>query len=175
MPESKYQFPDGPDAASKMRAIYQSTSAEERAFQSLPNPGRPRLTPRDHEYNRKVKQLFENIIPGLPIDADAPELRREPACMETVVEGVMKQLNITGHSWINELKEAWPQIINAEIARQTIPGKLENNILFVYVISSTALFELRRTRLKEIEAAVKKFAPEKKIRYVKLMVNSVNV
>jgi hypothetical protein len=34
---------------------------------------------------------------------------------------------------------------------------------------------LRRTRLKEIEAAVKKFAPGKKIRYVKLMVNHVNL
>ncbi|MFA7172557.1 MAG: DciA family protein [Kiritimatiellia bacterium] len=175
MPESKYQFPIGPDAASKTRAIYQSTSAEERKFQTLPNPDRPYLTSRDHEYNRKVKQLFENIIPGLPIDADAPELRREPVCMETLVEGVMKKLNIVGHSWINELKEAWPQIVNSEIARQTVPGKLENNILFVYVASSTALFELRRTRLKEIEAAVKKFAPGKKIRYVKLMVNHVNL
>lgn len=144
-------------------------------FQSLPNQNRPYLEPRDHEHNRRVKELFERIVPGLPIDADAPELRREPDCMETLVEVVMKKLKITGHSWIHELKEAWPQIVNSEIALQTTPGKLENNILFVYVVSSTALFELRRTRLKEIETAVKKFAPEKNIRYVKLMVNSVDL
>lgn len=175
MPESKQLFFSGTDSANQMRAIYQSTSAEERSFQSLPNEGRSQLTPRDHERNLKVKQLFEKIIPGVPIDADAPELRREPECMQTLVEGVMKKLNLVGHSWIHELKEAWPQIVNPEIARQTTPGKLENSILFVYVGSSTALFELRRTRLKEIETAVKKFAPEKNIRHVKLMVNSVDL
>ncbi|MDA3925487.1 MAG: DUF721 domain-containing protein [Kiritimatiellae bacterium] len=175
MSESKHQFKYDPDYARKMKEIYYSTSAQERAFQSHRNPGRRNLTQSDHEHNRNVKNLFNNIIPGLPIDADAPEIRHDPIAMEDLVEGVMKRLNIKEHGWIHELKEAWPQVVAPEIAKHTIPGKWENNILFIYVASSMALFELRRSRLKEIEAAVRKFAPDKNIRHVKLMVNSVNL
>jgi len=175
MSESKHQFPFDPDYAGKMKEIYYSTSAEERAFQSHRNPGRTNLTQHDHEHNLKVKQLFNNIIPGLPIDADAPELRHDPECMQNLVEGVMKRLNIKEHGWLHELKEAWPRIVGPDIARQTAPGKWENNMLFIYVASSVELFDLRRTRLKEIEEAVKKFAPDKNIRHIKLMVNSVNL
>ena len=175
MSESKHQFSYDPDYARKMKDIYHSTSAEERAFQSHRNPGRRNLTQNDHEHNRNVKILFNNIIPGLPIDADAPELRHEPESMGNLVEGVMKHLNIKEHGWIHELKDAWPQIVAPDIAKQTTPGKWKNNTLFVYVSSSMVLFELRRTRLKEIETAVKKFAPDKKIRYVRLMVNSVQL
>jgi len=173
MSESKHQFSYDPDYAGKMKAIYSSTSAAERAFQSHPSPGRPHLTQSDHEHNLNVKKLFNNIIPGLPIDADAPELRHEPATMANLVEGVMKRLDIKEHGWIHELNEVWSNLVAPDIAKQTKPGKYENNILFIYVSSSMVLFELRRTRLKEIEAAVKKFAPDKNIRFVKLMVNSV--
>ncbi len=175
MSESKHQFSYDPDYAAKMKEIYDSTSAEERTFHSHRTPGRPHLTPRDHERNLNVKRLFNNIIPGLPIDADAPELRQEPQSMTALVEGVMQRLDIKEHGWLHALKEAWPAIVAPDIAAQTTPGKFENNILFVCVASSMVLFELRRTRLKEIETAVRKFAPDKNIRHVKLMIDSVNV
>jgi len=175
MSESKHRFPYDPDYARKMKEIYSSTSAEQRSFQSQRNHGLRNLTQDDHEHNRNVKELFNNIIPGLPIDADVPELRREPKTMKILVEEVMKSLSISEHGWIHELKEAWPDIVGPNVAKQSTPGKLQNNILFVYVNSSTVLFELRRTKLWMIEAAVKSFAPDKKIRHVRLMVNSVNL
>ncbi|MFO7936613.1 MAG: DciA family protein [Kiritimatiellia bacterium] len=171
MLESKNQFSNNSGKAGRLKEIYSSTTAEERAMQTHRHRGRSTLTPSDHEHNRRVRTLFNNIIPGLPIDADPPELYREPDPMAKLVEKAMEKLDIETRGWLDELKEAWSSILPPEITRKAEPGKFENNILFVYVRSSVELFDLRRTRLKEIETAVRRFAPDKNIRHVRLMVN----
>jgi hypothetical protein len=169
MTEGKQAFHFDPGDQRQVAAIYRSTSAEERSMQTLPHRGRPRLSESDHQHNLNVRRLFNNIIPGLPIDVDPPELHREPDAIESAVATVMKSLGIDTHEWIDDLRTAWSELLPDEIASRTRPIKLENNVLFVGVGSSIAMFELRRTRLKEIEEAVQLFAPEKKIRHVKLM------
>jgi hypothetical protein len=133
------------------------------------------LFPYTREYRRAAPPEAQNVIPGLPVDSDPPELRREPESMERVVAAVMKTLNIEMHEWIHDLRAAWPQILPADIASRTQPAKFENQILFVSVVSSVALFELRRSRLKEIETAVRRFAPDRAIRHVQLAVNHVHL
>jgi len=171
MLKGKHQFENDPDKAQRLKEIYSSTTADERAMQTHRHRGRPVLTDSDHEHNRNVRTLFNNIIPGLPVDADPPELHHEPEAMNMLVEKAMKKLNIETQGWIDELKNAWNNILPADIAEKTQPGKFENNILFVYVKSSVELFDLRRTRLREIENAVRQFAPDKTVRHVQLMVN----
>lgn len=171
MLESKHQFEYDPEKAREIKEIYSSTSHEERAMQSHRHHGRRTLTDADHQHNKNVRTLFNNIIPGLPIDADPPELHHEPETMDKMVSSVMKQLNIEVHSWIDDLRAAWKDILPPDITSKTKPAKFENNILFVYVGSSVDLFDLRRTKLKVIEKAVRGFAPDKKIRHIQLMVN----
>lgn len=171
MLKSKHLFDYDPDKAREMRAIYGSSTNEERAMQTHRQRGRRTLTASDHQHNRNVHKLFNNIIPGLPIDADPPEIRREPDCMQSLIENTMKKLNIEVHDWIEELRAAWKDILPPEITDKTQPGKYANNTLFVYVRSSVELFELRRVKLKQIERAVRQFAPDKNIRHVRLMVN----
>ena len=171
MLESKHQFEYDPEKAREMKAIYSSSTSEERAMQSHRHRGRRTLTESDHQHNRNVHTLFNNIIPGLPIDADPPELHHDPDTMENMISKAMKKLNIDLKDWVEELKEAWPKILPPDITEKTQPGKYENNILFVYVRSSVELFDLRRTKLKIIENAVRQFAPDKNIRHVQLMVN----
>jgi len=171
MMESKHEFKINPFDKEQMKAIYGSTSADERSMQTHRHRGRPVLTESDHIHNRNVRELFNNIIPGLPIDADPPELRHEPDSMDKLVTTAMKKFNIEVQGWVDELKEVWDKILPADISDRTKPGKFENNILFVYVRSSVELFDLRRTRLKDIESAVRHYAPDKNIRHVQLMVN----
>ncbi len=171
MLESKHQFKYDPEKAREMKSIYGSSTGEERAMQTHRQRGRRTLTESDHQHNRNVHTLFNNIIPGLPIDADPPELYHDPETMQNMIETTMKKLNIEIHDWIQDLHAAWSDILPPEITTKTQPGKYENNILFVYVRSSVELFDLRRTKLKTIESAVRQFAPDKKIRHVQLMVN----
>ena len=175
MLESKHLFEYDPEKAREMKAIYGSSSGEERAMQSHRHRGRRTLTEADHQHNRNVHTLFNNIIPGLPIDADPPELYHDPEIMENMILKAMKKLDINVRDWIEDLKDAWPEILPPDITTKTQPGKCENNILFIYVRSSVELFDLRRTKLKIIEKAVREFAPDKNIRHVKLMVNHVNL
>lgn len=143
----------------------------EHAFQVAPNPIRRTLTPRDVEHNRGVSKLFDTVMPGLPIDADPPQIRPAVTPFSEVIEVTLKRLNIQASPFLDTLAEKWESLLPPAIAKLTRPGKWENNILYVYVPSSTHLFELRRTALKQIEETVRTFAGETLVRQVRLMVD----
>ena len=139
-------------------------------FQVEPNPVRRTLTPRDVEHNQRVSKLFDHVIPGLPIDADPPQIRPPVTPFSEVMEATLKRLNIQASPFLETLAEQWDSLVPPAIAKLTRPGKWENNILYVYVPSSMHLFELRRTALHQIEEAVRSFAGETLVRQVRLMV-----
>jgi predicted nucleic acid-binding Zn ribbon protein len=87
-----------------------------------------------------------------------------------IMEAALKKLDIHTSPFIDDLAENWSSIVPPAIAKLTRPGKWENNILYVYVPSSTHLFELRRTALHQIEEAVRAFAGTTLVRQVRLMV-----
>jgi hypothetical protein len=142
------------------------------AFAVAPNPVRRTLTPRDIEHNQQVAKFFNTIIPGLPVDKDAPQLRPPVIPFSEVMEATLKRLNIQESPFLDSLVEKWADLVPPAIAKLTRPGKWENNILYVYVPSSTQLFELRRTALPSIEEAVRAFAGTTLVRQVRLMVEA---
>jgi len=150
-----------------------SSVPDETSYRVDPTPVRRQLTSRDLEYNCKVKTLFDNIVPGLPIDADPPETRRNAEPFSAIIEKTLKRLNIAASPWLDELTQAWPKLVPPEVAKVTRPGKWDNGILYVYVTSSPHLFEIRRTQLKRIEQAVRTFAGDDRVKQVRLMVNAV--
>jgi len=145
--------------------------SNENAFQVAPNPIRRTLTSRDVEHNQRVSKLFDDVMPGLPIDADPPQLRPAVTPFSEVIEATLKRLNIQASPFLDDLAENWGSLLPPDIAKLTRPGKWENNILYVYVPSSLHLFELRRTALRQIEDAVRAFAGETLVRQVRLMVD----
>ncbi len=161
-----------PDESGDAPAMFDSVP-DEADFMVRPQGARRTLTPRDKERNRRVGELFQRAIPGLPIDADPPETRMEPAPFAAAIEQVLKRLKINETPWLDDLSRAWPTLVPPEVARVARPGKWENGILFVYVTTSIKLFELRRTHLPQIEKAVKKFVGANRVRQVRLMVNAV--
>ena len=150
-----------------------SSVPDEASYRVDPTPVRRQLTPRDLDYNRKVKTLFDNIVPGLPIDTDPPETRRDAEPFSSIIEKTLKRLNIAASPWLDELTQAWPKLVPPEVAKVTRPGKWDNGILYVYVTTSPHLFEIRRTQLKRIEQAVRAFAGDDRVKQVRLMVNTV--
>jgi len=143
----------------------------EGVFKVVPNPIRRTLTPRDVEHNRCVSKFFDTVMPGLPIDADPPQIRPTVTPFSEVIEATLKRLNIQASPFLDTLAEKWDSLLPPAIASLTRPGKWENNILYVYVPSSMHLFELRRTALRQIEETVRTFAGETLVRQVRLMVD----
>jgi len=112
-------------------------------------------------------------LPGfLPLDADAPEYRREPAPMRALVETVVRRLNLPGQElWREELDAVWQRVVPAAIAGAIRPGKWEQGVLYLYVANSTQLFEVRRLHLRTIETLLRQQFGAARLRQVRLQVN----
>ncbi|MBP5321080.1 MAG: DUF721 domain-containing protein [Kiritimatiellae bacterium] len=148
--------------------------ADPETFYAHPSRKRKTLTPNDLKRNAGVDRLFDAITPGLPIDTDPAEIRTEAQRIAQPIEDLLKKLKITASPWIDDLAEAWPALLPEAVTRHTVPGKWDNGILYVYVSSSMHLFEIRRSYLKTIEEAVRRFAGDRfTVKQVRLMVNTV--
>ena len=144
----------------------------ENDFTAKPTEGRRQLTPRDIERNRRVDELFHRVVPGLPIDPDLPELRQDPEPFSLLVERTLKHLKIDESPWLDDLNRAWPALVPPDVAQAARPGKFADGILYIYVTSSVKLFELRRTRLRDIERIVRAFPGGDRVRHVRLQDNA---
>ena len=172
MTNGKPLFAEPPDSEGSGATDF-SSNLDETSYRVTPSPSRRQLSPRDVEHNRNVETLFNHVVPGLPIDADPPEMRREAEPFSAIIEKTLKRLNIAASPWLDELTQAWPNLVPPEVAKVARPGKWDNGILYVYVTSSPHLFEIRRTQLKRIEQAVRAFAGDDRVKQVRLMVNAV--
>jgi len=133
------------------------------------------LRPSDHAYNGRVAHLFGTAIPGLPIDADPPQTRLPLTPFSQVIEQTLKRLRVNASPFLDALADNWPRILPPEIAAATRPGRWDaaKRILYVHVATHTRLFELRRTALPQIEAAVRAFAKDTPIRHIQLTVETI--
>lgn len=173
MRNGKHPFEESADSGPENTGA--DARPDESTFLAVPSHARRQLTPRDIARNRGVRRLFEHAIPGLPIDADPRETRQEPEPFSALVEKTLKRLNIQESPWLDELAQAWPSLVPPEVSGVSRPGKWDNGILYIYVNSSPKLFELRRTALKRIEEAVRRFAGDNRVKHVRLMVNAVQL
>lgn len=171
MRKGKHQFDPADDLTQE--TVFFETNDSESAFLAQKPPKRRELTERGMRHNCGVRKLFNNIIPGLPIDHDPPETRQDPETLAGAVEKILSRLKINETPWLNSLSQAWPDLVPPEVAKVARPGKWENNTLYIYVDSSPHLFEIRRTHLRDIEKTVKTFAGGNRVRQVRLLVNSI--
>jgi hypothetical protein len=154
-------------------AVDLDAAPSESDFTVKPNAWHRNLTEEERARNSRVADFFNRVKPGLPIDADVPELRREPVPFSVLVEKILRKLNISESPWLDDLNRAWPALVAPDVAQAARPGKFADGILFVYVTSSVKLFELRRSRLRDIERVVHGFPGGEGVRQVRLMVNAV--
>ena len=143
------------------------------AYLARPDAGRRKLTPRDMERNRGVQTLFQRITPGLPIDADPSETRHEPESFDVALRSALRGLRLEVDPWLDDLERAWPELVEPHVARDARPGKFVDGVLYLFVASSLRLSELRRNDLRKIEQAVRSFKGGRRVRQVRLVVDSV--
>ncbi len=63
--------------------------------------------------------------------------------LSTVIEEIIEKLQPETNSWLDAVKDNWKNIVGEEIAKNTKPEKIEENILFVKVSSHIWKNELR--------------------------------
>lgn len=171
MRKGKHQFKSADDPA--LDNVFFDAEDSEAAFLVRKSAARRELTERDKRHNSGVRQLLNNVIPGLPIDHDPPETRQAAEPIAAAVEKVLARFKINETPWLSRLTAAWPDLVPPQVAKVARPGKWENNTLYIYVDSSPHLFEIRREHFKNIEKAVKGFDSSNRVRHVRLLVNAV--
>lgn len=181
MTQKLFSMPDGKrrpavpaEPADEESADFSFVPSEE-AYVIRPTAARRTLVPEDVAYNSRVGNLFQRAIPGLPIDADPPELRRPEQPMATLVEKAIRKLKLNANPWLDDLAGAWPKLVGPAVAAKAHPERWENGILYIGVETSEALFELRRGAQRKMEQAIRAFPGGERVRQVRLMLARVPV
>lgn len=107
----------------------------------------------------------------LPVDADAPERRRDATQLAEAVRRVLGRFKVNDDAWLPDLLACWPEMAGSDVAAVARPGKCVSGVLYVYVCDSIRLFELRRAHLKRLEEAVRARFGTDRIRHVRLVID----
>lgn len=113
---------------------------------------------------------------GLPVDADAPEVRRDIAPIGGAIGTFAEKLGLAsgqdggGQSAEEAILEAWDRIVDDDLRDKLTPEKYVGGMLYVFARNNTELFEIRRTRIRSLEAKARKVAAFAKLRQIRLKV-----
>jgi len=110
-------------------------------------------------------------LDGLPVDGDAPERRRAAAPLGQIVARLLQHYHLRLSENLDPLLADWPALAGPELAARLRPGRLEQGILYVYARSSAELFEIRRFKLRALEARVKQHPGCRDIRQIRLQLD----
>lgn len=107
----------------------------------------------------------------LPMDADAPERRKEPTPLKQSIDRVLAKYNVVVDSFTDDLVHDWPSVVSPELAKLVRPGKYANGFLYLYVQTSMQQYQIRQFRMREIEKALAPYdTPLHPIRQIRLMI-----
>ncbi len=134
-----------------------------------PRPG----APAQPALPRRARPLpYEPTIPGLPLDSDPPRRRRAPDQLKQTLQTVLRHWHIDlPHLPLDTLTASWADIVGPDLATRVRPGKLQSGILYLYADTSTEIFEIRRFKLRHIEARIRAIPEFRAIRQLRLQLN----
>lgn len=108
---------------------------------------------------------------ALPVDADAPEKRKEPTPLKSCIDYVLAKYDVFVDSLTDDLTREWATIVSPELAKLVRPGKYEDGILYLYVQTSMQQYQVRQFRMREIEKALEPYnTPLHPIKQIRLMI-----
>lgn len=92
--------------------------------------------------DRAARARFaDRIVPGLPVDADAPALRVATPRVGSLLDGLLAQLTDVREPFFDVVCDSWPRICPADFPAR--PGRLREGHLVFYVRSAAQVFSLR--------------------------------
>lgn len=107
-------------------------------------------------------------LPGLPLDSDPPERRRAPEPLNQTLRRILARHHIRLAACPDTLLDDWAELAGPELAPRIRPGKCEDGILYLYAATSADIFEIRRFKLRQIEARIRQHPRYRTIRQVRL-------
>lgn len=107
----------------------------------------------------------------LPVDADAPETRKESVPLKWCIDQVLAKYHVSVDSFTDDLTRDWPSIVSPELVKLVRPGKYEDGFLYLYVQTSMQQYQIRQFRMREIEKALAPYDTSvHPIRQIRLMI-----
>lgn len=109
-------------------------------------PRRRRSFPKGFDYARwQVERERCQISTPLP-----PPPFKEAAHIGTSLDSVLKTIGVSFSTDENKIQQHWIDIVGPDLAKRTMPGKLANGSLTVFVKGSVWLAELKRNGVKNL-------------------------
>lgn len=87
-----------------------------------------------------AEMLDRNVIPGLPVDADARESRTRVPALAGLVDGIVKDLTRERNPFFDSLPDRWDELFAGMPIR---PGRFEDGKYYIRVTSAPTLFMMR--------------------------------
>jgi hypothetical protein len=81
-------------------------------------------------------------------DPAQPSVGSEPVAAAAVVTALLRKIESAMPDWQSDLAAAWPALAGSPADRHTRPGRLDGNVLVVFVDSPVWLHELSRSTFR---------------------------
>ena len=114
-----------------------------------------------------VKRLGGRIVPGLPVDADAMELRNPIPRLDSAIDAMLASLGCEKNPFFDAVCEKWDELFPDLPAR---PARYEDRCLYLRVRSPAVNFAVRpkipavKKALAKLEGAPRRFDVRLEIR-----------
>ena len=101
--------------------------------------------------DRAARRRFaDHLVPGLPVDGDAPELRVKTPRVGLLLGTLVQELTHVHEPFFDTVCDHWPRLFPGFPAK---PGRYQDGRLFLYVRTSGQVFSLR-AKLPKVKRAL---------------------
>ncbi len=101
--------------------------------------------------DRAARRRFaDHLIPGLPVDGDAPEIRVKTPRVGALLGALVTELTHVHEPFFDTVCDNWVRLFPAFPAK---PGRYQDGRLFLYVRTSGQVFSLR-AKLPKVKRAL---------------------
>ena len=129
-----------------------------------PRPAGERDAVRNFLHQKKLptssrRRAFFSDASGLPLDADAPEMRSKATPVVETFNRLLKVCcDIDQDQYLRQekMRRAWPELLGEELAGKLEFEKTDGNVIYAYARNHVELFEIRQFKLRALEAKAKK-------------------
>lgn len=165
------------DSVGRPSRLYSSSGAGEKTTRGEENEySGERDAVRNFLHREKLptasrKRPFFSDASGLPLDADAPELRTIATPVAATFNRLLKVCcDIDQDKFLRQekMRKEWPSLLGADLAGKLEFEKFEGGVIYAFARNSVELFEIRQFKLRALEARARKNPAFKGLRQIRL-------
>lgn len=105
------------------------------------------------------------------IPLDQPPVPDGAVSLSDVADRLLKKWGLEGRAWEERLLREWPQVVGAQVAGHSRPGRMDRGTLVIFVDSSVWLSELARFVRGPLLTNVQRLCGADKVRRIRLQLD----